>query len=250
MGAELALKLRLSPASSHAMTQDELKRLVGQAAADYVNTHVAEGAIIGIGTGSTANCFIDAIAGQKARYRGAVSSSVATTARLMQHGIKVFDLNEIESLPVYVDGADEIDPKGAMIKGGGGALTREKIVASVADIFVCIADASKRVPVLGGFPLPVEVVPMARTAIGRRLAALGGVPVLRVTQDGAPYITDNGNEILDVKNLAIDNPCAFEATVNGWPGVVTVGLFASRGADLCLLGTERGVETIDFRASR
>lgn len=232
------------------MTQDELKRLVGQAAADYVNAHVAAGAVIGVGTGSTANCFIDAIAAHKHCYRGAVSSSVATTARLQQHGIRVFDLNEIESLPVYVDGADEIDPAGAMIKGGGGALTREKIVASVADVFVCIADASKRVPVLGGFPLPVEVVPMARTAIGRRLAALGGVPVLRVTQDGAPYITDNGNEILDVKNLAIDNPCAFEATVNGWPGVVTVGLFASRGADLCLLGTERGVETIDFRANR
>jgi ribose 5-phosphate isomerase A len=232
------------------MTQDELKRLVGQAAADYVNTHVAEGAIIGVGTGSTANCFIDAIAAQKARYRGAVSSSLATTSRLTQHGIKVFDLNEIESLPVYVDGADEIDPKGAMIKGGGGALTREKIVASVSDVFVCIADASKRVPVLGSFPLPVEVVPMARTAIGRRLTALGGVPILRVTKDGAPYITDNGNEILDVKNLKIDNPCALEATINAWPGVVTVGLFAGRGADFCLLGTDTGVETIDYRDAR
>ena len=232
------------------MTQDELKRLVGQAAADYVHAHVAEGAIIGVGTGSTANCFIDAIAANKQRYRGAVSSSVATTARLQQHGIKVFDLNEIESLPVYVDGADEIDPNGAMIKGGGGALTREKIVASVSEVFVCIADASKRVRVLGGFPLPVEVVPMARTAIGRRLTALGGVPILRVTKDGTPYITDNGNEILDVKNLKIDDPRAFEAMVNAWPGVVTVGLFASRGADFCLLGTEAGVETIDYRAHR
>lgn len=232
------------------MTQDELKRLVGQAAADYVNSSVAEGAVIGVGTGSTANCFIDAIAADKHRYRGAVSSSVATTARLKQHGIKVFDLNEIESLPVYVDGADEIDPKGAMIKGGGGALTREKIVASVSEVFVCIADASKRVPVLGGFPLPVEVVPMARTAIGRRLTALGGVPVLRVTQEGAPYITDNGNEILDVKQLQIHDPLALEAEINAWPGIVTVGLFASRGADFCLLGTDKGVETIEYRPAR
>ncbi|WP_323118097.1 ribose-5-phosphate isomerase RpiA, partial [Burkholderia alba] len=152
------------------MTQDELKRLVGQAAADYVIRTVPEGAVIGVGTGSTANCFIDALAAVKTRYRGAVSSSVATTGRLKAHGIKVFDLNEIDGLQVYVDGADEIDGSGAMIKGGGGALTREKIVASVADTFVCIADGSKRVPVLGGFPLPVEVVPMARTAIGRRRA--------------------------------------------------------------------------------
>ncbi|MEX3822603.1 ribose-5-phosphate isomerase RpiA, partial [Paraburkholderia sp. BR14262] len=148
------------------MTQDELKQLVGQAAADYVNANVPEGVVIGVGTGSTANCFIDALAASKGRYRGAVSSSVATTARLEAHGFKIFDLNEIESLPVYVDGADEIDGAGAMIKGGGGALTREKIVASVSDVFVCIADASKRVDVLGQFPLPIEVVPMARTAIG------------------------------------------------------------------------------------
>jgi ribose 5-phosphate isomerase A len=166
---------------------------------------------------------------------------------LQQHGIKVFDLNDIESLPVYVDGADEIDPSGSMIKGGGGALTREKIVASVSDVFVCIADASKRVPTLGNFPLPVEIVPMARTAIGRRLMALGGVPVLRVTKDGAPYITDNGNEIIDVKGLKIGDPRMLEAEINGWPGVVTVGLFASRGADLCLLGGEQGVEAIDYR---
>jgi len=231
------------------MTQDELKRLVGQAAADYVNANVAEGAVIGIGTGSTANCFIDALAAQKHRYRGAVSSSVATTARLAQHGIKVFDLNEVESLPVYVDGADEIDPKGAMIKGGGGALTREKIVASVAEVFVCIADASKRVPVLGAFPLPVEVLPMARTAIGRKLTALGGVPVLRVNPQGAPYITDNGNEILDVKHLTIHDPCALEEQINAWPGVVTVGLFASRGADFCLLGSDEGVQTLDYRSN-
>jgi ribose 5-phosphate isomerase A len=232
------------------MTQDELKRLVGQAAADYVLKHVPEGAIIGVGTGSTANCFIDALAAHKQRYRGAVSSSVATTARLAQHGIKVFDLNDVESLPVYVDGADEIDASGAMIKGGGGALTREKIVASVSDVFVCIADASKRVAVLGAFPLPIEVVPMARTAIGRCVTAAGGVPILRVQKDGSPYITDNGNEIIDVKGLRITDPRALEATINGWPGVVTVGLFANRGADLCLLGAEHGVETIDYRGLR
>jgi ribose 5-phosphate isomerase A len=228
------------------MTQDELKRLVGQAAADYVCANVPQGSVIGVGTGSTANCFIDALAARKHGFMGAVSSSLATTARLEQHGIRVVDLNEIESLPVYVDGADEIDARGAMIKGGGGALTREKIVASVSEVFVCIADASKRVGVLGGFPLPIEVVPMARTAIGRRLMALGGVPVLRVRQDGAPYITDNGNEILDVKDLNIADPVGLETTINGWPGVMTVGLFASRGADLCLLGSEQGVETIHY----
>jgi ribose 5-phosphate isomerase A len=228
------------------MTQDELKQRVGQAAAAYVNANVPEGAVIGVGTGSTANCFIDALAATKQRYRGAVSSSNASTARLQSHGIKVFDLNEIESLQVYVDGADEIDASGAMLKGGGGALTREKIVASVAEVFVCIADASKRVAVLGQFPLPVEVVPMARTALGRRLTALGGVPVLRVTQDGSPFITDNGNEILDVKGLQIAEPRALEAQINAWPGVVTVGLFAQRGANLCLLGTENGVETLHY----
>ncbi|WP_133649050.1 ribose-5-phosphate isomerase RpiA [Paraburkholderia flava] len=228
------------------MTQDELKQLVGRAAADYVNAHVPEGAVIGVGTGSTANCFIDAIAASRSRYRGAVSSSVATTARLESHGFKVFDLNEIDTLTVYVDGADEIDASGAMIKGGGGALTREKIVASVSDVFVCIADASKRVAVLGQFPLPVEVVPMARTAIGRRIAALGGVPVVRVTKDGTPFITDNGNEIIDVKGLRIDDPRALEAQINSWPGVVTVGLFAARGANLCLIGAEQGVETIEY----
>ncbi|KAF1052337.1 MAG: Ribose-5-phosphate isomerase A [Burkholderia gladioli] len=230
------------------MTQDELKRLVGQAAADYVLANVPEGSVIGVGTGSTANCFIDALAAIKTRYRGAVSSSIATTQRLEAHGIRVFDLNEIEGLQVYVDGADEIDASGAMIKGGGGALTREKIVASVSGTFVCIADASKRVATLGAFPLPVEVVPMARTAIGRQLTALGGVSVLRVAKDGSPYLTDNGNEILDVKGLSITDPRGLEATINGWPGVVTVGLFAQRGADLCLLGGANGVESIDYRS--
>lgn len=231
------------------MTQDELKQRVGQAAVDYVQTNVPEGAVLGVGTGSTANCFIDALAAHKSRYRGAVSSSEATTARLKAHGIAVFDLNDIETLPVYVDGADEIDADGAMIKGGGGALTREKIVASVARIFVCIADESKRVTLLGRFPLPVEVVPMARAAIARRIRALGGEPVLRIQKDhgGAPYITDNGNEILDVKGLLIVRPPVLERRINSWPGVVTVGLFARRSADLCLLGTETGVTTIWYR---
>ncbi|OTP69235.1 ribose-5-phosphate isomerase RpiA [Caballeronia sordidicola] len=230
------------------MTQDELKQLVAAEAAAYVHANVPEGAVIGVGTGTTANCFIDAIASTKSRYRGAVSSSLATTARLEAHGFQVLELNEIESLPVYVDGADEIDAHGAMIKGGGGALTREKIVASVADVFVCIADGSKRVDVLGNFALPIEVVPMARTAIGRRVIALGGVPVLRVNTDGSPFITDNGNEIIDVKALKITDPIALEAAVNGWAGVVTVGLFAARGANVCLLGTAGGVERIDYIA--
>jgi ribose 5-phosphate isomerase A len=228
------------------MTQDELKQLVGQAAADYVNANVPEGSVIGVGTGSTANCFIDALVAMKHRYRGAVSSSLATTARLQSHGFKVLELSEIESLPVYVDGADEIDHTGAMIKGGGGALTREKIVASVSEVFLCIADASKRVDVLGQFPLPIEVVPMARTAIGRRVSALGGVPLVRVTKEGTPFITDNGNEIIDVKGLKISDPRALETQVNAWPGVVTVGLFAERAANLCLLGTDTGVETIQY----
>jgi ribose 5-phosphate isomerase A len=228
------------------MTQDELKHLVAAAAVDHVVSNVPEGAVIGVGTGSTANFFIDALAKSKSRFRGAVSSSLASTARLEAHGFRMLELNDVESLPVYVDGADEINSHGAMIKGGGGALTREKIVASVADVYLCIADASKRVDVLGTFPLPIEVVPMARTAIGRRITAMGGVPILRVTADGSPYITDNGNEIIDVKALKIADPRGLEAQINAWPGVVTVGLFAARGANLCLLGTANGVERIDY----
>ncbi len=228
------------------MTQDELKQLVGRAAADLVRAHVPAGSLIGVGTGSTANCFIDALALDKSHYRGAVSSSEATTLRLHRHGITVFDLNDVDELSMYVDGADEINHAGHMIKGGGGALTREKIVASVSDVFVCIADASKLVETLGNFPLPIEVVPMARTSIGRRVTALGGVPVVRVTKEGVPFITDNGNEIIDVKGLRISDPRTLETHVNAWPGVVTVGLFASRGADLCLLGTDTGVDTIRF----
>jgi ribose 5-phosphate isomerase A len=228
------------------MTQDELKRLVGETAAHYVNTHLPEGAVVGVGTGSTANCFIDALAAHRDRYRGAVSSSEASTARLRAHGFEVFDLNDIEALPVYVDGADEIDPGGAMIKGGGGAHTREKVVASVAQTFVCIVDASKQVDVLGRFPLPLEVVPMAREAIARRVRALGANPALRRRADGTAFLTDNGNPVLDVHGLRLDDPRATETLLNDWPGVVTAGLFAHRGADVCLLGGPDGVETIRY----
>ncbi len=228
------------------MTQDELKAQVAQAAADYVEKEVAEGAVLGVGTGSTANLFIDAVARFKDRFAGAVSSSEASTRRLQQHGFKVLDLNEVDEIPVYVDGADEIDASGAMIKGGGGALTREKIVASVARTFVCIADASKLVGVMGQFPLPVEVIPMARAAVARKLAALGGQPRLRMTKEGGIYKTDNGNVILDVSGLAIGDPKGMEQAINQLPGVVTVGLFALRGADVLLLGTADGVRRTDF----
>ncbi|ESJ22365.1 MULTISPECIES: ribose-5-phosphate isomerase RpiA [Cupriavidus] len=228
------------------MTQDELKAQVAQAAADYVEKEVPEGAVLGVGTGSTANLFIDAVARFKDRFAGAVSSSEASTRRLQQHGFKVLDLNEVDEIPVYVDGADEIDASGAMIKGGGGALTREKIVASVARTFVCIADASKLVGVMGQFPLPVEVIPMARAAVARQLAALGGQPRLRMTREGGIYKTDNGNVILDVSGLAIGDPKGMEQAINQLPGVVTVGLFALRGADVLLLGTADGVRRTDF----
>ncbi|NSL53992.1 ribose-5-phosphate isomerase RpiA [Uliginosibacterium aquaticum] len=216
------------------MTQDELKKAVALAALEYV----PEGEVIGVGTGSTANFFIDGLAGMRARITGAVASSEASAARLAAHGIPLFDLNEVESLSVYVDGADEIDASFAMIKGGGAALTREKIVAAVAKKFVCIADASKKVPVLGKFPLPVEVIPLARAQVTRALAALGGRPVWR---EGV--ITDNGNVIIDVHGLAIEQPVEFEARINQIVGVVTNGLFAQRPADVLLLGTPQGVET-------
>lgn len=221
------------------MTQDELKQAVAQAAADYVAAHAAPGSVIGVGTGSTANFFIDALAPLKARYRGAVASSEATRKRLEGHGIAVLDLNDVDDIPIYVDGADEIDAGLNMIKGGGGALTREKIVAAVARTFVCICDASKRVEVMGKFPLPVEVIPMARAHVARELARLGGTPVLR---EG--FVTDNGNLILDVKGLAISDPKGLEATINHIPGVVTNGLFALRPANVLLLGTGDGVQTI------
>ncbi|WP_429499011.1 ribose-5-phosphate isomerase RpiA [Robbsia andropogonis] len=226
--------------------QDELKRWVGQAAADYVLKSVPEGAVVGVGTGSTVNCFIDALAPHRARYRGAVSSSVVTTQRLKDHGFLVIDANDVDSLPIYVDGADEIDAAGNMIKGGGGALTREKIVAAMSPTFLCIADESKRVPVLGGFPLPVEVVPIAREAIARRFIAMGGTPVLRTQADGSPFTTDNGQQILDITGLRIDAPLAFERQVVEWPGVVTVGVFALRRARIGMFATAQGVETVDY----
>ena len=219
------------------MTQDELKAAVAQAAIEYVLAEVPQGALIGVGTGSTANYFIDALAAHKDRYRGAVASSEATRQRLEQHGIAVFDLNEVSELPVYVDGADEIDAGLHMVKGGGGALTREKIVAAVARTFVCIADASKQVEVMGRFPLPVEVIPMAREYVARELSQLGGKPVLR-----AGFITDNGNQILDVHGLQITAPKALEERINQIVGVVTNGLFALRPADVLLLGTPQGVQ--------
>jgi ribose 5-phosphate isomerase A len=236
-----ALKYRLSFHCTSSMTQDELKQAVARAAIDYVPT----GEIIGVGTGSTANFFIDELGKIKDRIKGAVASSEATAARLKSHGIAVLDLNEVDSMSVYIDGADEITPQGAMIKGGGAALTREKIVASVADKFVCIADGSKLVDMLGAFPLPVEVIPMAQAVVARKLAALGGQPKLRM-KDGKPLVTDNGCNILDVLGLKIADPVALEATINNIVGVVTVGLFARRGADVALLGTADGVKILTF----
>jgi ribose 5-phosphate isomerase A len=224
-----------------AMTQDELKQAVARAAIDYV----VDGEIIGVGTGSTANFFIDELGKIKHRIKGAVASSEATAARLRSHGITVFDLNDVDAMPVYVDGADEITPQGAMIKGGGAALTREKIVASVAQKFVCIADGSKLVDVLGKFPLPVEVIPMARAVVARKLAALGGEPRLRL-KDGQPLLTDNGNLIIDLHGMQIERPAELEAVINNIVGVVTVGLFAQHGANVCLLGTSDGVQTLSF----
>jgi ribose 5-phosphate isomerase A len=219
------------------MTQDELKALVGRAALD----HVPDGAWVGVGTGSTVNHFIDALAGVRERIAGAVSSSLKSTERLRAHGIVVLDANEVESLPVYIDGADEIDGAGHMIKGGGAALTREKIVADLAQRFVCIADESKLVKTLGAFPLPVEVIPMATAQVARRFRSLGGQARVR---DGV--VTDNGNPVLDVHGLSIADPLAMETEVNQWPGVVTVGIFARHRAAVCLLGTARGVRTLTF----
>ncbi|MBQ5946414.1 ribose-5-phosphate isomerase RpiA [Massilia sp. ST3] len=225
------------------MTQDELKQAVARAAIDYV----VDGEIIGVGTGSTANFFIDELAKIKDRIKGTVASSEGTAARLRGHGIPVFDMNEVESIAVYIDGADEIDAAGAMIKGGGAALTREKIVASISQKFVCIADGSKLVETMGKFPLPVEVIPMARAAVMRKLAALGGQPRLRTKAGGdEAFITDNGGEIIDVAGLSITDPVALETRINQIVGVIAVGLFAQRGADVCLLGMAEGVKTLSF----
>lgn len=226
------------------MTQDELKALVGQAALDYVQ----DGQIVGVGTGSTVNHFITALATRRERIAGAVSSSEASTVRLQALGIPVLDCNAVGELAVYIDGADEIDGQGCMIKGGGAALTREKIVAAQARQFVCIADESKQVAVLGRFPLPVEVVPMATARIQRQFAALGGQATLRLAQNGSgqPLVTDNGQHLLDVQGLQITDPLALEQTINQWPGVVTVGIFALQKAQVCLLGTAQGVRTLRF----
>ncbi len=213
--------------------QNALKRAVARAALEYVE----EGRILGVGTGSTVDCFIDLLPEIRERIPACVSSSERSTKRLEALGFKVLDMNDVEEIGVYVDGADEIDPSFAMVKGGGGALTREKIVASVSKTFVCIADASKQVDVLGRFPLPVEVIPMAARAVKAKLEALGATVTLR------DFVTDNGNSILDAKGLAIAEPEKLEAEINMWPGVVTVGLFAARGADVLLLGTAEGVKT-------
>ena len=222
------------------MTQDQLKQAVAQAALDHILPKLESKSVIGVGTGSTANCFIDALARHKTAFDGAVASSEATAARLKGHGIPVYDLNSVSELEFYIDGADESDEHLHLIKGGGAALTREKIVAAVARTFICIADGSKLVPVLGAFPLPVEVIPMARSHVARQLVKLGGDPVYR---EGV--VTDNGNIILDVHNMSIVDPVKLEADINAIVGVVTNGLFAARPADLLLLGTAEGVKRLE-----
>jgi ribose 5-phosphate isomerase A len=219
------------------MNQDQLKQLVGRAALAYVTP----GQVVGVGTGSTVDCFIDALAASGIAVTGAVSSSERSTQRLQKHGIAVLDASAVTGLAVYIDGADEIDGRGFMVKGGGAALTREKIVADLAERFVCIADESKLVPVLGRFPLPVEIIPMAAAQLTRRFAAIGGIARLR---EGV--VTDNGGHILDVTGLSIADPLAFETEVNQWPGVVTVGVFARHKAQVCLLGGTDGVKTLTF----
>jgi ribose 5-phosphate isomerase A len=223
------------------MTQDDLKEQVGRAALHYV----VRGEVVGVGTGSTVNKFIDALATIKQDIKGAVSSSEASTQKLRALGIPVFDANEVGELAVYIDGADEIDGNGFMVKGGGAALTREKIVAAQSRQFICIADGSKLVLTLGKFPLPVEVIRMAAQQITRRFNALGGKAMLRL-KDGLPVVTDNGQHILDVTGLQIHDPLAFESLVNQWPGVVTVGVFAHQRAQVCVLGTPDGVKTMVF----
>ncbi|GAA0207089.1 ribose-5-phosphate isomerase RpiA [Kangiella japonica] len=217
------------------MTQDELKALVGKAAVEYVE----EGSIVGVGTGSTVNYFIDELATIKHKIQGAVSSSEASTERLKAHGIEVFELNDVDRIPVYVDGADESNHLLELVKGGGGALTREKIIAAVAEKFVCIADESKLVRRLGAFPIPIEVIPMARSYVAREVVKLGGDPVYRTG-----FTTDNGNVILDVHNFEINEPIKLERLLNNIVGVVTNGLFAERAADVLLLGKQDSVETL------
>ena len=231
-----------TPEPNTTLTHDELKTLVGQAALQYV----VRGEIVGVGTGSTVNKFIDALAIMKDEIKGAVSSSVASTERLLAYGIKVFEAAEVDELSVYIDGADEIDHHGFMIKGGGAALTREKIVAAQSKKFVCIADESKLVETLGAFPLPVEVIPMATARVIKQFAAIGGKAILRM-KEGQPLVTDNGQHIVDVTGLQIKDPLAFESTISQWPGVVTVGVFAHQKAQVCLLASASGVKTLTFK---
>ena len=219
------------------MNQDQLKAQVGQRAADYIDKYLEHDSVIGVGTGSTANCFIDSLVKIKHKFDGTVASSIASATRLMNHGIPVYELNDVNALVVYVDGADEANSRLELIKGGGGAHTREKIVASVADQFICIVDSSKVVKTLGTFPLPVEVIPMARSAVARALVRLGGKPVYR-----EDFLTDNGNVILDVYNLVIDQPCRLEEQINNITGVVSNGLFSIKPADVLLVSHANGVE--------
>ncbi len=223
-------------------TQDQLKAMVAEAAKDEVLKNMAPGGILGVGTGSTANLFIDAIAPHQGHFAGVVSSSKASTERLQKHGFKVLDSNSVQSLPMYVDGADEIDPHGHMLKGGGGALTREKIVAQLAQSFICICDGSKQVDVMGKFPLPVEIIPMAHAQVARELEKLGGVVTLRKVKGAdSDYVTDNQGWILDVAGLSIKDPVGLESQINQIPGVVCNGLFARRKANVLLIGEAAGV---------
>ena len=226
------------------MNQDQLKQMVGEAARDEV-LKLAPGQILGIGTGSTVNCFIDALAPHRDHFAGTISSSNATTERLLKHGFKVLNPNDVGSLPVYVDGADEIDPAGHMIKGGGGALTREKIIASMAKQFICICDSSKQVPVLGNFALPVEIISLAQGVVTRELEKLGGQVSLRLAKAAQEsFVTDNGGWILDVAGLQITDPKNMESRINQIAGVITVGLFAKEKAHILLVSNAAGVERI------
>jgi ribose 5-phosphate isomerase A len=236
------------------MNQDQLKQLVGEAARDEV-LKLPPGQVLGVGTGSTVNCFIDALAPHRAHFSGVLSSSNATTERLLRHGFKVLDPNDVSVLPAYVDGADEIDPAGNMIKGGGGALTREKIIASMAKQFICICDASKQVAVLGNFALPVEIIPLSRGIVTRELAKLGGTVSLRMAKETSaqlgqtpslPMVTDNGGWILEITGLQIANPLALESQINQIAGVITVGLFAKERADILLVSNTAGVSRVTF----
>lgn len=235
--------------ASSNISQDELKKSVAKTAVDYVIPQLRDDMVIGIGTGSTANFFIDLLAAHKDKIHATVASSEASAQRLKNHGIRVLDLNQVDSIAVYIDGADETNDRLELIKGGGGALTREKIVAAASKEFVCIVDESKWVKKLGGFPLPVEVIPMARSYVAKQLAKLGGQPVLRMKNDKDAYLTDNGNIILDVHNLDIKIPCQTEEKINNMTGVVCNGLFALRPADMLIIGGKNGIRSLRKKTS-